>query len=52
MTDDEESEISAGVKRLLNEAITRAEESPYPEPDTVTDGVFASQEDLDTPHHK
>jgi TPP-dependent pyruvate/acetoin dehydrogenase alpha subunit len=52
MTDEEESEISAGVKRVLNEAITRAEDSPYPGPDTVTDGVFASQEDLDTPHHK
>ena len=38
MTDDEEDEITAGVKRLLNEAIQRAEESPLPDPSTVTDG--------------
>ena len=34
MTDDEEDEITAGVKRLLNEAIQRAEESPLPDPAT------------------
>jgi TPP-dependent pyruvate/acetoin dehydrogenase alpha subunit len=52
MTDDEEDEITGDVKRLLNEAIKRAEESPLPDPATVTDGVFASKEQLDTPHHK
>src|ERR687893_920320 len=32
MTDEEEDEIAADVKRLLNEALRRAEESPLPEP--------------------
>ena len=52
MTDDEESEITATVKRLLNEALDRADESPLPDPATLESSVFASQEDLDTPHHK
>src|SRR3989441_9630455 len=51
-TDEEEEEIGEDVKRLLNDALTRAEESPLPDPSTLTDGVFASPEDLDTPHHK
>jgi TPP-dependent pyruvate/acetoin dehydrogenase alpha subunit len=50
--DQEEDEITSGVKRLLNDALTRAEESPLPDPSTLTDGVFATPEDLDTPHHK
>jgi pyruvate dehydrogenase E1 component alpha subunit len=52
LTDGEEDEIAAGVKRLLTTALERAEESPQPDPSTHTDGVFASPEDLDTPHHK
>jgi TPP-dependent pyruvate/acetoin dehydrogenase alpha subunit len=52
MTDEEEDEVAAGVKRTLNQAIERAETSPLPEPSTVTDRVFARPEDLDTPHHK
>jgi TPP-dependent pyruvate/acetoin dehydrogenase alpha subunit len=52
LTDEEEDEIAADVKRLLNEALKRAEESPLPEPSNLTHGVFASPEDLDTPHHK
>jgi TPP-dependent pyruvate/acetoin dehydrogenase alpha subunit len=52
MTDEEEDEIAAGVKRTLNQAIERAESSPLPDPSTVTDKVFARPEDLDTPHHK
>jgi pyruvate dehydrogenase E1 component alpha subunit len=52
LTDDEEDEIAAGVKKLLNDALQRAEESPLPDPSTLTQGVFASPEDLDTPHHK
>jgi pyruvate dehydrogenase E1 component alpha subunit len=52
LTDSEEDEIGSGVKRLLNDAIRRAEESPLPDPETVTEGVFATPEDLDTPHHK
>jgi TPP-dependent pyruvate/acetoin dehydrogenase alpha subunit len=52
MTDDEEDEISAEVKKTLNDALKRAEESPLPDPSSLTDGVYASPEDLDTPHHK
>jgi pyruvate dehydrogenase E1 component alpha subunit len=52
MSDDQEDEITSGVKRLLNEALTRAEESPLPEPSSLLEGVWASPEDLDTPHHK
>ena len=42
----------ADVKKLLNDAIKRAEESPLPDPATLTEGVYATPEDLDTPHHK
>src|SRR6266540_1652475 len=52
LTDDEEEEIGAGVKKTLNDALLRAEESPLPEPESLTEGVFATPEDLDTPHHK
>jgi pyruvate dehydrogenase E1 component alpha subunit len=52
LTDSEEDDITAGVKRLLNDAIQRAEESPVPDPATVTDGVFASPDELETPHHR
>src|ERR671939_79860 len=52
MTDDEEDEINAGVKKTLNDALSRAEESPLPEPSKLSEGVFATPEDLDTPHHK
>jgi TPP-dependent pyruvate/acetoin dehydrogenase alpha subunit len=52
LTDDEDGEISEGVKKLLNEALRRAEDSPLPDPATLLDGVYASPGDLDTPHHK
>ena len=52
MTDDEEDGVNAAVKRILNEALDRADESPLPDPKGLADGVFASVEDLDTPHHK
>jgi TPP-dependent pyruvate/acetoin dehydrogenase alpha subunit len=52
LTDDEEAEIASGIKKTLNDAIKRADESPLPEASSVTEGVFASPEDLDTPHHK
>jgi pyruvate dehydrogenase E1 component alpha subunit len=52
MSDDEEDEITGYVKRLLNESLQRAEESPQPDPATLTEGVYATPEDLDTPHHK
>jgi TPP-dependent pyruvate/acetoin dehydrogenase alpha subunit len=52
MTAEEEDEITSGVKRVLNDAVQRAEESPLPDPSTLLDGVFATAEELDTPHHK
>jgi TPP-dependent pyruvate/acetoin dehydrogenase alpha subunit len=52
LTDEEEDEIASSVKRQLTAALERAEESPLPDPSTLTHGVFASPEDLDTPHHK
>jgi pyruvate dehydrogenase E1 component alpha subunit len=52
MTDEEEDEIGSGVKKLLNDALQRAEASPMPDPSTLLDGVYASPEDLETPHHK
>jgi TPP-dependent pyruvate/acetoin dehydrogenase alpha subunit len=51
LTGEEEDEISAGVKKILNDAIGRADESPLPNARTVTEGVYASPEELDTPHH-
>src|SRR6187200_311834 len=52
MTLAEEDEISAGVKKLLNDSLARAEESPLPDPSTLLDGVYATAEELETPHHK
>ena len=52
MTLAEEDEISAGVKKLLNDSLARAEESPLPDPSTLLDGVYASRDELETPHHK
>jgi len=52
MTDEEEGEISNSVKKLLNDALQRAEDSPMPDPSTLLEGVYATPEDLDTPHHK
>jgi TPP-dependent pyruvate/acetoin dehydrogenase alpha subunit len=52
LTDEEEDEIASGVKKLLTTALERAEESPLPDPADLTAGVYASPEDLDTPHHK
>jgi pyruvate dehydrogenase E1 component alpha subunit len=52
LTGEEEEEISSRVKKLLNDALTQAEESPQPDPGTLLEGVYATPEDLDTPHHK
>jgi TPP-dependent pyruvate/acetoin dehydrogenase alpha subunit len=52
MSDTEEDELTSEVKRIINDAIKRAEESSLPDPATVADGVFATQDELDTPHHK
>src|SRR5438270_4551624 len=50
--DEEEEEIASDVKKLLNDALRRAEDSPLPEPGDLLEGVYATPEDLDTPHHK
>jgi pyruvate dehydrogenase E1 component alpha subunit len=52
LTGDEEDEIRVHTKKLLNDALERAEASPLPDPATLTHGVYATPEDLDTPHHK
>jgi pyruvate dehydrogenase E1 component alpha subunit len=52
LTDQEEEELASDIKKLLNDAIKRAEEAPLPDPATVHEGVWAAPEDLDTPHHK
>src|SRR4051812_20803937 len=52
LTGDEEDEITAGVKKLLNDSLSKAEESPQPDTAKLTEGVYATPEDLDTPHHK
>jgi pyruvate dehydrogenase E1 component alpha subunit len=52
MTDEEEDEITTFVKKRLNDALHRAEDSPLPDAATLLDGVYATPEDLDTPHHK
>jgi TPP-dependent pyruvate/acetoin dehydrogenase alpha subunit len=51
-SDEEEDEIRAEVKKTLGDAIKRAEESPLPDASALLEGVFATHEDLDTPHHK
>jgi pyruvate dehydrogenase E1 component alpha subunit len=51
-TTEEEDEIRVHAKKLLNDALERAEASPHPDPATLTEGVYATPEDLDTPHHK
>jgi pyruvate dehydrogenase E1 component alpha subunit len=51
-TDEEDDDIRVHVKKVLNEALERAEASPLPDPATLTEGVYATPEDLDTPHHK
>ena len=52
LSDDEEDEIAAAVKKILNDALARADESPLPGTSSLTEGVYATPEDLDTPHHK
>ena len=42
MNDDEESDITAAVKRILSEALDRADQSPMPDPASLAAGVFAS----------
>ena len=51
LADEEEDEIRSDIKKTLNDAIRRAEESPLPGAGSVAEGVYASPEELDTPHH-
>src|SRR5881409_3746164 len=39
---EEEDEITTGVKKLLNESLQRAEDSPLPDPAELLDGVYAT----------
>lgn len=50
--DEEDARIVERVKQTLSEALERADASPEPDPATVTDGVFATPDELDTPHHR
>jgi TPP-dependent pyruvate/acetoin dehydrogenase alpha subunit len=52
MTEDDENEITVQVKKVLNDSLQRAEDSPLPDPATLLEGVYATPDDLDTPHHK
>jgi TPP-dependent pyruvate/acetoin dehydrogenase alpha subunit len=52
LTVSEEDEITTHTKKVLNDALQRADDSPLPDPSTLLDGVYATPEDLDTPHHK
>jgi len=52
MTDEEEADVASYVKKLLNDSLQRAEASPLPDPADLLEGVYASPDDLDTPHHK
>ncbi len=51
LTDDEDEQIRAGVKRLLTEQLEKAEASPEPDPESAMGPVFASPEEMDNPHH-
>jgi TPP-dependent pyruvate/acetoin dehydrogenase alpha subunit len=42
VSDDEQQQISDRVLAEVEDAVRRAEESPWPDPATVTDGVYAS----------
>ena len=52
LTEATDDEIIVEVKRLLNEAMKRADESPQPVPAEAVTGVYAEPDELDTPHHR
>ena len=49
---DEEAAMRDEVKRVLGDALRRAEDSPLPSPDELLDGVYADPEDVDAPHFR
>lgn len=51
-TEDEDDGIQSEVKRLLEEAVHRAEAGPLPDPETALEGVYAEPEELDMPHFR
>ena len=51
-TAERDEALRLEVKEELNEAVRRADASPLPDPATLEDGVYASPEELDTPHHR
>jgi pyruvate dehydrogenase E1 component alpha subunit len=51
LSDADDEEIRASIKRLLTEQLEKAEASPEPAPETALQGVWASPEELDNPHH-
>jgi pyruvate dehydrogenase E1 component alpha subunit len=42
-TDDEETTMREAIKREVDEAVRRAEDSPFPDPAGVTEGVYAAE---------
>ena len=52
LTEAADDEITVDVKRLLNEAMKRADESPQPDPAEAVTGIYAEPDELDTPHHR
>jgi len=52
LSDDEDDRMTSSVRRELEDAMRRAEQSPLPEPDTLLDGVYASSDELDAPHFR
>jgi pyruvate dehydrogenase E1 component alpha subunit len=52
LTESEEDTLSSEVKHTVDEAVARAENSPLPDPATLEDGVYATPEELDTPHFR
>jgi TPP-dependent pyruvate/acetoin dehydrogenase alpha subunit len=52
LTEAADDEITVEVKRLLSDAMKRADESPQPDPSEAVTGVYAEPDELDTPHHR
>jgi len=50
--EDEDDDIRSEVKRHLEEAVERAEQSPLPDPESALAGVYAEPEELDAPHFR
>jgi pyruvate dehydrogenase E1 component alpha subunit len=52
LSEETDDDIIVEVKRLLNDAMKHAEESPVPDGADVELGLYADPEELDTPHHR